>query len=156
MLSVSSAECVSPSQISRLNQAIQLLYGKRGELQFQCGWFLWKSQLWTHHKLPLDMSLQVTVAVRVIPVLFCILCYLHRWLMAGFYLSFIIIVPSCYVKIYRYRQILIVPGSGQRNAEVTKFRKSRNIVTFSYNITIWSVEAVSTFVVRFQLSPNHH
>ena len=69
--------------------------------------------------------------------------------MAVFYLSFIIIVPFCYIKIYRYRRNLVVPGLGQRTAETTKFRKSRNIVTFSYNITIWIVEAVSTFIVVF-------
>ena len=81
---------------------------------------------------------------------------LFRWLMAGFYLSFLIIVPFCYVKIYRYRQNLKVPGSGQRNAEVIKFRRSRNIVTFSYNITIWSVEAVSTCIVILRyIIPNY-
>ena len=77
--------------------------------------------------------------------------------MAVFYLAFMIIVPFCYVKIYLYRRNLIVPGLGKRTAEVTKFRRSRNIVTFSYNITIWSVEAVSTFIVsivKLRLSPN--
>ena len=58
-----------------------------------------------------------------------------------------------WLKIYRYRRNLIVPGFGQRAAETTKFRKSRNIVTFSYNITIWSVEAVSTFIVIFLFIP---
>ena len=84
-------------------------------------------------------------------VCFILLKYLlpFRWLMAIFYLSFIIIVPFCYIKIYRYRRNLIVPGFGQRTAETTKFRKSRNIVTFAYNITIWIVEAVSTFIVVF-------
>ena len=79
---------------------------------------------------------------------------LFRWLMAVFYLSFLIIVPFCYIKIFRYRRNQIVPGVGQRIAEATKFRKSRNIVTFSYNITIWSVEAVSTFIVIFLYNPS--
>lgn len=64
------------------------------------------------------------------------------------YNSFIFIVPYCYIKIYRYRKNLTIPGSGQRQKDLIKFRKLRNIVTFSYNITIWIVETLSALFVQ--------
>ena len=71
------------------------------------------------------------------------------------YFSFIIIVPFCYIKIFWYRKNLTVPGSGKTQRELTKMRKSRNIVTFFYNITIWSVETLSIiFVYSFVFKSN--
>ena len=156
MLSVSSAECASLSQIPRLKSSDTVSVWEERRTSVSMWTISMKkstldpSQTSPWH-VPTSKQLQfVSFAHSSI-----ILRYFHRWLMAGFYLSFIIIVPFCYVKIYRYRKILIVPGSGQRNAEMTKFRKSRNIVTFSYNITIWSVEAVSAFVVIIPFPPHH-
>ena len=73
---------------------------------------------------------------------------LFRWLIFAFYFSYIIIVPYCYIKIYQYRKNLTAPGCGQGHKELTKLRKARNIVTFSYNITIWGLEALSTLLVQ--------
>ena len=73
--------------------------------------------------------------------------FIFRWLVYTLYFSYIIIVPFCYIKIFRYRKNLTIPGSGQTQKEMTKFRKSRNIVTFSYNITIWILETLSSSIL---------
>ena len=74
--------------------------------------------------------------------------FIFRWLVYTLYFSFIVIVPFCYIKIFQYRKNLTIPGSGQTQKEMTKFRKSRNIVTFSYNITIWILETLSAILVQ--------
>ena len=74
--------------------------------------------------------------------------FIFRWLVYTLYFSFIVIVPFCYIKIFQYRKNLTIPGSGQTQKEMTKFRKSRNIVTFSYNITIWIFETLSAILVQ--------
>ena len=75
--------------------------------------------------------------------------FIFRWLVYTLYFSFIIIVPFCYIKIFKHRKNLTIPGSGQTQKEMTKFRKSRNIVTFSYNITIWILETLAVILVQY-------
>ena len=71
-----------------------------------------------------------------------------RWLLGILYNSFIIIVPYCYVKIYYFRKNLKTPGTrtGSVDKDMEK-RKKRNIVTFSYNMLVWIIEALFAVIV---------
>ena len=71
--------------------------------------------------------------------------------------SYMLIVPYCYIKIYRFRKNRVKPGksstekigaispstesrsSAAENKEEIH-RKKRNVVTFQYNISIWLME----------------
>ena len=61
------------------------------------------------------------------------------------YNFFIVIVPYCYVNIYYFRKNLKIPGTDKN---VVEKRKKRNIVTFSYNMLVWIIEALLTIIVR--------
>ena len=63
---------------------------------------------------------------------------------------FIIIVPYCYVKIYYFRKNLKIPGS---NKDAMDRNKKRNIVTFTYNMLVWIIEALSAAIVRMKEFP---
>ena len=61
---------------------------------------------------------------------------------------FIIVVPYCYVKIYYFRKNLKIPGNNKDAME--RNNKKRNIVTFTYNMLVWIIEALSAVIVRIQ------
>ena len=63
------------------------------------------------------------------------------------YFSHISLVPYCYVKIYRLRRTRVVPGSGESQERLQESRRQRNVVTFSYNMTIWLAETSAALIL---------
>lgn len=61
------------------------------------------------------------------------------------YNFFIVIVPYCYVKIYYFCKNLKIPAMDNN---LVQKRKKRNIVTFSYNMLVWIIEALFAVIVR--------
>ena len=73
-----------------------------------------------------------------------------RWILNLLYYNYIIIVPYCYVNIYRFRKNMVVPGQNQEKLQET--RRKKNIVTFWYNMTIWMAEVLSIgLIVRYNI-----
>ena len=73
-------------------------------------------------------------------------CY--RWLLVVQYNFFIVIVPYCYVNIYVFCKNLKIPAT---DINVVEKRKKRNIVTFSYNMLVWIIEALFAVIVSLSL-----
>ena len=65
---------------------------------------------------------------------------MSRLTVAIFCYSFVPLVPCCYVKIYRFRKNQKELGIAEKEM---KNRKRRNIVTFSYNMTIWLLDTTT-------------
>ena len=61
------------------------------------------------------------------------------------YNFFIVIVPYCYINIYVFCKNLKIPATDKNLVER---RKKRNIVTFSYNMLVWIIEALFAVIVR--------
>ena len=74
-----------------------------------------------------------------------------RWILNLLYYTYIIILPYCYIKIYTFRKKMVVPGIGPSQKKIQKKRKQKNIVTFSYNMTIWLTETLSIGLVVVDL-----
>ena len=73
---------------------------------------------------------------------------IFSWTLNLLYCSYTVIVPCCYVNIYRFRKNMVVPGQNQEKLQET--RRKKNIVTFWYNMTIWMAEVLSIgLIVRF-------
>ena len=70
-----------------------------------------------------------------------------RWLLWFLYCCYILTVPFCYIRIFVWRKFQKFPGSGKFQEEEILRRRKRNVVTFSYNMIIWLVEAICTFLV---------
>ena len=70
-----------------------------------------------------------------------------RLLMYLSYSLYIFIVPFCYTRIFIFRKNHVMPGSGKHHEEQVKQRRKRNNVTYSSNMLVWLVEALSTSVV---------
>ena len=70
-----------------------------------------------------------------------------RWISNLLYFSYIIIVPFCYLKIYRYRRTQVVPGCGPSQERLQENRRQRNVVTFGYNMTTWLAETTAALIL---------
>ena len=71
--------------------------------------------------------------------------FIRRWILNLLYFTYIVIVPFCYVNIYRFRDAQVVPGQNKEKLQET--RRKKNIVTFWYNMTIWMAEVLSTGLI---------
>ena len=99
---------------------------------------------WLHFIVPYILSDKYTL-LEILEMLKIFLICICRWLLVFQYNFFIVIVPYCYVNIYYFRKNLKIPGTDKN---VVEKRKKRNIVTFSYNMLVWIIEALLTIIVR--------
>ena len=71
--------------------------------------------------------------------------YNVRWLIFSLFYSYIVIVPLCYTRIYKFRKAMKKMGNDFEK------RQKRNVVTFRYNMFIWAAELASVSVYNSQL-----
>ena len=66
--------------------------------------------------------------------------YNVRWLIFSLFYSYIVIVPLCYTRIYKFRKAMKKIGNDFEK------RQKRNVVTFRYNMFIWAAELASVSI----------